>query len=283
MITAMSLLAHRFDGSKPFRIDKIEPNDSRGLEKEDAESKLEPICEELSELADLLFYAGKHPLLIVLQGMDTSGKDGTIRFLLQHMNAQSIDIVSFKVPTPDELAHDFLWRCHQNTPGRGEITIFNRSHYEDVLVVRVHDLVPEAKWRSRYGKIVNFEDQLSDNETIIVKIFLHISKDEQEQRLIEREQETEKSWKLSVGDWKERQNWDAYQSAYEDAINETATKESAWHVIPADKKWFRNLAVAEAIVEALRPYKSGWMDSLKAVGEKAKVELDAYRATLPNK
>lgn len=283
MITAMSLLAHRFDGSKPFRIDKIEPNDSRGLEKEDAESKLEPICEELSELADLLFYAGKHPLLIVLQGMDTSGKDGTIRFLLQHMNAQSIDIVSFKVPTPDELAHDFLWRCHQNTPGRGEITIFNRSHYEDVLVVRVHDFVPEAKWRSRYGKIVNFEDQLSDNETIIVKIFLHISKDEQEQRLIEREQETEKSWKLSVGDWKERQNWDAYQSAYEDAINETATKESAWHVIPADKKWFRNLAVAEAIVEALRPYKSGWMDSLKAVGEKAKVELDAYRATLPNK
>lgn len=279
----MSLLAHRFDGSKPFRIDKIEPNDSRGLEKEDAESKLEPICEELSELADLLFYAGKHPLLIVLQGMDTSGKDGTIRFLLQHMNAQSIDIVSFKVPTPDELAHDFLWRCHQNTPGRGEITIFNRSHYEDVLVVRVHDFVPEAKWRSRYGKIVNFEDQLSDNETIIVKIFLHISKDEQEQRLIEREQETEKSWKLSVGDWKERQNWDAYQSAYEDAINETATKESAWHVIPADKKWFRNLAVAEAIVEALRPYKSGWMDSLKAVGEKAKVELDAYRATLPNK
>ncbi|MBN8689156.1 MAG: polyphosphate kinase 2 family protein [Armatimonadetes bacterium] len=279
----MSLLAHRFDGSKPFRIDKIEPNDSRGLEKEDAESKLEPICEELSELADLLFYAGKHPLLIVLQGMDTSGKDGTIRFLLQHMNAQSIDIVSFKVPTPDELAHDFLWRCHQNTPGRGEITIFNRSHYEDVLVVRVHDLVPEAKWRSRYGKIVNFEDQLSDNETIIVKIFLHISKDEQEQRLIEREQETEKSWKLSVGDWKERQNWDAYQSAYEDAINETATKDSAWHVIPADKKWFRNLAVAEAIVEALRPYKSGWMDSLKAVGEKAKVELDAYRATLPNK
>lgn len=283
MITAMSLLAHRFDGSKPFRIDKIEPNDSRGLEKEDAESKLEPICEELSELADLLFYAGKHPLLIVLQGMDTSGKNGTIRFLLQHMNAQSIDIVSFKVPTPDELAHDFLWRCHQNTPGRGEITIFNRSHYEDVLVVRVHDLVPEAKWRSRYGKIVNFEDQLSDNETIIVKIFLHISKDEQEQRLIEREQETEKSWKLSVGDWKERQNWDAYQSAYEDAINETATKDSAWHVIPADKKWFRNLAVAEAIVEALRPYKSGWMDSLKAVGEKAKVELDAYRATLPNK
>lgn len=283
MITAMSLLAHRFDGSKPFRIDKIEPNDSRGLEKEDAESKLEPICEELSELADLLFYAGKHPLLIVLQGMDTSGKDGTIRFLLQHMNAQSIDIVSFKVPTPDELAHDFLWRCHQNTPGRGEITIFNRSHYEDVLVVRVHDLVPEAKWRSRYGKIVNFEDQLSDNETIIVKIFLHISKDEQEQRLIEREQETEKSWKLSVGDWKERQNWEAYQSAYEDAINETATKDSAWHVIPADKKWFRNLAVAEAIVEALRPYKSGWMESLKTVGEKAKVELDAYRATLPNK
>lgn len=279
----MSLLAHRFDGSKPFRIDKIEPNDSRGLEKEDAESKLEPICEELSELADLLFYAGKHPLLIVLQGMDTSGKDGTIRFLLQHMNAQSIDIVSFKVPTPDELAHDFLWRCHQNTPGRGEITIFNRSHYEDVLVVRVHDLVPEAKWRSRYGKIVNFEDQLSDNETIIVKIFLHISKDEQEQRLIEREQETEKSWKLSVGDWKERQNWEAYQSAYEDAINETATKDSAWHVIPADKKWFRNLAVAEAIVEALRPYKSGWMESLKTVGEKAKVELDAYRATLPNK
>jgi len=278
----MSPLSHRFDGSKKFQIAKIDPADTSGLEKDESDAKLESITKELSELADLLFFAGKHPLLIVLQGMDTSGKDGTIRFLLQHINAQSMDIVSFKVPTPDELAHDFLWRCHQATPGRGEITIFNRSHYEDVLVVRVHDLVPESKWRSRYSKIVNFEEQLADNETIIVKIFLHISKEEQEKRLLEREQETEKSWKLSVGDWKERQNWEAYQQAYEDAVNETSKAKAAWNVVPADKKWFRNLAVAETLIEALRPYKQGWLDSLKSVGDAAKSELEAYRATLKN-
>ncbi len=265
------------DGSKKVEVKEVPTEQLEKIDRDEAEALTDKYGKRMADLADLLFYASRTPLLIVLQGMDTSGKDGTIRFLLQYLNAQSVDTTSFKVPTPRELSQDFLWRCHQHTPSRGEISIFNRSHYEDVLVVRVHSLAPEEKWKKRYDHIKAFESLLQDNETVIRKFFLHISPEEQEQRLIEREQETEKAWKLSVGDWKEREFWANYQEAYEDAINKTSTPESPWLVVPADKKWYRNLAVAQALVEALEPLEKSWVESLEKVGEKAKAELTAYR------
>lgn len=271
-------LAIKVDGTKAIKLGQVPTDSDGGMEKSEGEAKAKKIGDELAELADLMFYAGRHPLLIVLQGMDTSGKDGTIRFLLQHLNAQGVDVTSFKVPTPRELSQDFIWRCHQHTPQRGEISIFNRSHYEDVLVVRVHNLTDEARWRKRYGHIRSFEAMLEDNETIVVKCFLHISKQEQEERLIARENEVEKAWKLSVGDWKEREFWDDYQAAYEDAINETSTEFAPWHIIPADRKWFRNLCVAEILRDALVKHEKSWMEKLESIGTKAKDELTAFRS-----
>jgi PPK2 family polyphosphate:nucleotide phosphotransferase len=252
----------------------------KDLDKEQSEKDLQELVAELGELEDLLYYAGKQSVLIVLQGMDTSGKDGTIRFLLDGFNGQSNRVASFKVPTPEELAHDFLWRVHQETPGKGELVIFNRSHYEDVLVVRVHDFVPREVWSKRYQHIRNFEQNLLDSNTIILKFFLHISKDEQEERLLAREQEVEKAWKLSAGDWKERQFWNDYQSAYADALSECGTKSAPWIVVPADQKWYRNLVVAQAVADALRPYKASWLASLEKVGNEAKAELAEYKASL---
>ncbi len=272
------MFATRFDGDKKFRLNDIQTDANGGLEKEEGEAKVAELGTRIGELADLMYYAGQHPLLIVLQGMDTSGKDGTIRFLLNYLNAQGTDVEPFKVPTPRELNHDFLWRCHQNTPQRGSITIFNRSHYEDVLVVRVHQLTDEARWKRRYSHIRNFEAALSDNETIIAKFFLHISKKEQEERLLAREAETEKAWKLNVGDWKEREFWGDYQRAYEDAINETATADAPWYVIPSDRKWYRNLAIAEVLVQLLERHESTWLEKLEKIGTEAKADLATYRS-----
>lgn len=278
--TKLSLmpLTKRIEPGKPVELSKIDPDDDAGLSKEEAEERTRALGEELTELQELLFAAGQHGLLIVLQGRDTAGKDGTIRHLLNYMNAQGTAIAPFKVPTPKEIAHDFLWRVHQVTPGRGESVIFNRSHYEDVLVVRVHDIAPKEVWSKRYEHINRFERLLTDSNTIVLKFMLHISKEEQEERLLAREQETEKAWKLAVRDWQEREFWDAYTEAYEDALAKCSTEHAPWHVVPADKKWFRNLAITETIVEALRPYRNGWMDRLEAIGEKAKAELAAFRA-----
>ncbi|MBS1723419.1 MAG: polyphosphate kinase 2 family protein [Armatimonadetes bacterium] len=267
----------RIESTQKVDLSQIDTHHPRQLDKEAAEAKLNGLAKDLEELQDLLFYAGQHGLLIVLQGMDTSGKDGTIRHLLGCTNAQSTRVAPFKVPTPEELAHDFLWRVHQQTPGKGGVTIFNRSHYEDVLVVRVHEIVPKEVWSKRYDMINRFEELLVENSTIVLKFFLHISKEEQEQRLLEREQEVEKAWKLSAGDWKEREHWLDYQAAYEAAIGKCATKEAPWIIVPADSKWYRNLVVTETIVEALRGYKEGWLKHLGDVGAKAKAELQAYR------
>lgn len=274
-------LVHKLDGSHAVRLADYDPDKHNGISKEEGLRRTEELGLELSELEDLLFYAGQHGLLIVLQGRDTSGKDGTIRRILDFSNAQSCRVESFKVPTPEELSHDFLWRVHQKVPGRGALTIFNRSHYEDVLVVRVHNLVPESVWRRRYEHIRNFERLLTDNSTILLKFFLHISKSEQEQRLLEREKETEKAWKLSVGDWKERELWDDYTAAYEEALQRCSTPEAPWYLVPADQKWFRNLAILEKIVETLRPYRDLWMKDLEKIGAGAKAELAAYRAAKP--
>jgi PPK2 family polyphosphate:nucleotide phosphotransferase len=186
-------------------------------------------------------------------------------------------VASFKVPTEEELAHDFLWRVHARTPAAGYIKIFNRSHYEDVLVARVHKLAPKKVWRGRYEHINHFERLLADAGTIILKFYLHISREEQEERLLAREQDATKFWKLSAGDWKERELWDDYTAAYEDAISRCSAEHAPWHVVPADRKWFRNLAVAEALRDALHPYRKGWLQALEEVGRRELEAIEEHR------
>lgn len=269
--------AHKLTGAKPIKLKDIDPEDDAGLKREEGEAKLAKLSNELTKLQELLYAAGQHSVLVVLQGRDTSGKDGTIKAVMGPLNSLGCNVASFKVPTEKERAHDFLWRVHQQTPGQGEITIFNRSHYEDVLVVRVHNLVPPAVWRKRYEHINNFERLVADASTIILKFYLHISKDEQEQRLLERERDAEKYWKLSAGDWKEREHWNDYTRAYEDALNRCCTPHAPWYVVPANKKWFRNLAVAEALVSTLRPYQKQWLKRLNEIGQREKLLIDEFR------
>ncbi len=269
--------AHRLEGTSQIRLADFDPDDTAGLVREEAEDKTEQIVAELVELQELLYAAGTHSVLVVLQGRDTSGKDGTINHVIGQLNAQGFSVTSFKVPTEQELAHDFLWRVHSQTPALGNVKVFNRSHYEDVLVVRVHQLVPENVWRARYDDINAFERLLAGSNTIVGKFYLHISKDEQKERLLEREQDPAKAWKMAVGDWQEREHWDDYTAAYEDVLNRCSTKDAPWFVVPADKKWFRNLAVAEALRDMLAPYKQGWLEKLKEMGRERRQEIDEYR------
>jgi len=263
---------------KGFRLADIETKPPKSVDRDEVEAETGKLGERMEELFDLMYFSGQNSLLLVLQGMDAAGKDGTIRHLLRFSHAQSCRVASFKVPTPVEMAHDFLWRCHAQTPGKGEITIFNRSHYEDVGVVRVHGFVPEEVWRGRYEMINDFEKILVRSGTLVMKVFLHISNEEQEERLIERENDPNAAWKLSAGDWKEREFWDAYQDAYSDAIGECADDSAPWLVVPADKKWWRNYVVTSAIVELLEPFEQGWRDELEKIGAAAKLELAAFRA-----
>ncbi|HEX4948237.1 MAG TPA: PPK2 family polyphosphate kinase [Blastocatellia bacterium] len=267
----------RITGKKKIKLKRFDPDFDAGLTREEAEARTAQLCQEMMELQELLYAASDHSVLIVLQGRDTSGKDGTIRVVMGPLNSLACNVASFKVPTAHELAHDFLWRVHSQTPGRGQMTIFNRSHYEDVLVVRVHNLAPKKVWKPRYEHINNFEQLLVDTNTIVLKFYLHISPEEQEERLLEREKNATKAWKLSVGDWKEREHWDDYTVAYEDAINRCSTKDAPWHIVPANKKWFRNLAVAQAIVDALKPYKKAWLKKLDAMGAKEKALIEEFR------
>ena len=269
--------AHRLEDGRQIKLEDFDPRDDAGLKREEGEQKTAQIIEELIELQELLYAVRTQSVLIILQGRDTSGKDGTIRRVAGPLDSQSCAVASFKVPTEEELAHDFLWRIHHHTPPAGQITIFNRSHYEDVLVVRVHNIVPVEVWRSRYDHINAFERLLADSRTIILKFYLHISKEEQEERLLEREQEAVKSWKLSVGDWKEREHWDDYTAAYEEMLTRCSHKDAPWFIVPADKKWFRNLAVAEALRDALMPFREGWLKKLEEVGRDRRVELEEYR------
>ncbi|HAG99697.1 MAG TPA: polyphosphate--AMP phosphotransferase [Ktedonobacter sp.] len=246
----------------------------KGIERATAESELLKLGDELSELQDLLAAAQHQSFLMILQGMDTSGKDGTIRHVFARVNPQGCNVHSFKAPTEEELAHDFLWRIHKATPGKGYLSIFNRSQYEDVLIVRVHNLVPEDVWSRRYKEINNFEKLLTNGGTIILKFFLHISYDEQERRLLDREQDKDKAWKVAAGDWIERQYWDDYQKAYEDLLDKCSTDEAPWYIVPANHKWYRNLAVAHVLVETMRRYKDEWKTQLEERGRK---ELEALK------
>ncbi len=269
--------AHQYTGDGRLRLDQVNPSGTPGATKEEAAARTEALATELAALEDLLYFAGSHSLLVLFQGRDTSGKDGAIRKVLDTSNAQSTRVEAFKVPTEEELAHDFLWRVHARTPRKGSLVLFNRSHYEDVLVVRVHGLVPEHIWSTRYAHIRHFEELLIDSGTILVKFFLHISKEEQERRLLEREQEVEKAWKLSAGDWREREFWNDYTAAYEDALAKTATEKAPWTIVPANHKWYRNLVVLETIVAALTPHRQGWLDHLREIGIERMAEIRQFR------
>jgi PPK2 family polyphosphate:nucleotide phosphotransferase len=239
------------------------PDDTGGFPggKEKSAETIADFTERLEQQQELLFAENKQRVLIVLQAMDTGGKDGTIRHVFEGVNPQGVKVAGFKVPTLVELAHDYLWRVHQVMPGKGEIVIFNRSHYEDVLVVRVHNLVPPHTWKRRYAQINEFERLLAEEGTTILKFFLHISKDEQKARLQERLETPAKQWKFRLSDVKERQFWDDYMKAYEDALSKTSTEWAPWYIVPADRKWYRNLVVGQVIVRTLEGLKMSYPPS----------------------
>jgi len=232
-----------------------DPGETAGLKDEkEARLALEKNRLKLEKLQILLNAENKRSLLVVLQGMDTSGKDSTIRHVMEGVNPQGYDVTSFKVPSTEEMKHDFLWRIHKAVPAKGTIGIFNRSHYEDVLVVRVHNLVPPDIWSARYKQINRFEWILAENQVKILKFFLHVGKAEQKKRLQERLADPAKNWNMNLQDIKERELWKNYMAAYEDALTECSTEWAPWHIIPSDKKWFRNLAVSQIIVETLEAF-----------------------------
>ncbi len=251
-----------------------DPNDKSEFKesKEEAKELLVTLNQKIDELQEALYAEHKHKVLIVLQAMDTGGKDGTIRNVFEGVNPQGVHIVSFKKPTVDELDHDYLWRVHYRVPGKGEIVVFNRSHYEDVLVVRVHDLVPKEAWNRRYEHINNFEHMLAEEGTTILKFFLHIDKEEQAQRLQERLDDSQKLWKFNPGDLEERKVWPEYMEAYEDALTRTSTEWAPWYIVPANRKWYRNLVVATTLIEALEGLK---MKFPEAPAEWSKIKIEA--------
>jgi PPK2 family polyphosphate:nucleotide phosphotransferase len=218
---------------------------------EHALPEIETYTQKLHDLQYLMYAEGKRSLLICLQGRDAAGKDGTINHVLGAMNPQGCTVTGFKVPSKEEAAHDFLWRYHQHTPDKGQVAIFNRSHYEDVLVVRVHDMVPKQVWSARYAQINDFEKILADNGTHILKFYLHIDPDEQLARFKQRIDDPARHWKISDGDYAERPFWDAYTEAFEDALGKTSTEYAPWFIIPSNHKWFRNLAVSRIVAETL--------------------------------
>lgn len=237
-----------------IKLKDYDPNDSRLFEgnKKDSKEALLKLNTELAALQEQLYAEGKHRLLIVLQAMDTGGKDGVIRAVFEGVNPQGVKVASFKVPTPVELSHDYLWRVHQQTPGKGEMVIFNRSHYEDVLVVRVHQLVPEEVWSRRYQHIREFERLLADEGTTVLKFYLHIDLQEQAQRFLARVEDPTKQWKFNPGDLDERDRWEEYMRAYEDMLNQTSTDWAPWYIIPANKKWYRNWLISKIVIKTLK-------------------------------
>jgi len=237
-------------GSK-VRLARLDAGETHGRTRARSATDLTRGLDRLTGLQDRLWAEAKHPVLIVLQGIDAAGKDGTVRHVMTAFNPMGCLVTSWKAPTPVELAHDYLWRIHQRTPGQGEISIFNRSHYEDVLVVRVHELVPKDVWSRRYDEINAFEALLAREGTTILKFFLYIDRDEQKQRFQDRLDDPDKNWKFRVRDLAERKLWDAYLGAFEDMLERCSTDVAPWYLIPSNKKWFRNLAVADIVADAL--------------------------------
>lgn len=257
-------------GPAKVRLDDFDPKETGGFEEGlEAEEKIQKDLDSLSELQNLLYAAGTHSVLVVLQGIDTAGKDGTIRHVFSGVNPQGCRVACFKKPTEIELSHDYLWRVHAVCPGKGELVVFNRSHYESVLVERVHELVPKEIWSRRYDEIVEFEKVLKRADTIILKFFLNLSKGEQKRRLLERESDPRKHWKVNPADWQERKLWNDYRRAYQEMLSKTGRKGAPWIVVPSDRKWYRNLVVADAITDALKPYEREWERAIEERGTRA--------------
>ncbi|MCZ6507566.1 MAG: polyphosphate kinase 2 family protein [Acidobacteria bacterium] len=245
--------AYRVEPGTEVRLQSHDPSDLTLCEsgKKPGRRLTTELNARLGELQEVLYAEGKHKVLVVLQAMDTGGKDGTIRHVFDGTNPQGVKVASFKKPTARELAHDYLWRVHRHTPGSGEIVIFNRSHYEDVLVVRVRHLVAPEVWGRRYDHINDFERRLADEGTTILKFFLNISKEEQKARLQSRLDEPHKRWKFSRDDLAERELWEDYQVAYAAVLSRTSTAWAPWYIVPADRKWYRNLVVSQVLLDAL--------------------------------
>jgi PPK2 family polyphosphate:nucleotide phosphotransferase len=267
----MNYLEHfKVAAGAKVKLRDIDPSFTDGhVSPESAGEEITHYQKKLRELQYLLYAERKHSLLICLQALDTGGKDGTINHVLGAMNPQGCRVAAFKQPSPEELAHDFLWRAYKVAPAKGEVVIFNRSHYEDVLVVRVHDLVPKEIWSRRYEQINAFEKGLIENNTHILKFYLHISKGEQLMRFKERLDDPTKYWKISESDYKERVYWNEYAEAYEEALSRCSTEHAPWFIIPSNHKWFRNLAVARIVVEHL--------ESLKMKYPKSTVDIEHIR------
>jgi PPK2 family polyphosphate:nucleotide phosphotransferase len=242
---------YRIEPGTKVRLKELATDDDGGMAKSEGEARFDKLLGELSDLQELLYAEGKHALLVVLQAMDAGGKDSTIRSVFSSINPQGCKVVNFKSPNDVEQRHDFLWRVHENTPRLGYIGVFNRSHYEDVLIARVKQLVPERRWRARYDHINHFEELLHDEGTVVLKFFLHISMDYQKERLQSRLDKPSKHWKFDPSDLAAREEWDDYQAAYEEAFRQCSTKHAPWYVIPAEKRWYRNLLIASVLVETL--------------------------------
>ena len=241
-----------------IRLKDFNPDFHEGLDKDEAREKTERLCRRIGEHQDLLHASGTKSLLILLQGMDTSGKDGAVKHVFDAVNPAGVESTSFKTPTSEEAAHDFLWRVHHAVPRYGNIGIFNRSHYEEVLVVRVLELKPRTVWQRHYEEINAFERLLTQNNVVLLKFFLHISREEQGRRLQARIDDPHKNWKFQPEDLHMRAHWNEFMRAYEDAINRCSTAHAPWHIIPANRKWFRDLAIARIVVDAMERMKLKW-------------------------
>ncbi len=241
-----------------IRLSKFRTDFTEGWGKAEAAEETARLRARIGVLQDKLYANTDRALLVILQGMDCSGKDGATKSLLDAVNPAGTEVISFKAPTSEELAHDFLWRIHRVVPHYGRIGVFNRSHYEDVLIVRVLGLRPKEVWKSRFDLINAFEHQLVENGYTLLKFFLHISRDEQARRLEERLQDKNKNWKFEAGDLKMREHWDGFMDAYEDVLNKCSTQAARWHLVPADKKWYRDLVIARRVVEAMEAMDLKW-------------------------
>jgi PPK2 family polyphosphate:nucleotide phosphotransferase len=254
-------MAQPFKITSKIRLKHFNPAYHAGLDKDKTKEKTDKLCEQVGEFQHLLYANHSHSIVLLFQGMDTSGKDGAGKRVLQHVVPSGVETNNFKTPSAEELAHDFLWRIHKAVPRYGNIGVFNRSHYEDVLVVRVLKLQPKPVWQSRYAQINAFEKILSENNVILLKFFLMISKGEQAKRLEARLDDPKRNWKFEMNDLKMRGYWNQYQQAYEDAINNCSTSYAPWHIVPADHKWYRDYVIAQTLADAFKSLKMKWPKS----------------------
>jgi len=270
-VTSPRPASYRVAPGRRVHLAEFDPAEKIG-DKDDpsVERALRQDLEALASLQELLYAARTHAVLVVLQGIDTAGKDGTIRHVFTGVNPQGCRVATFGVPSAEEKAHDYLWRVHRETPACGQIVIFNRSHYESVLVERVHRIVPKKVWSARYAEINAFEAMLVREGTVILKFFLDLSRAEQKKRLEKRESDPSKRWKANPDDWGERKRWDAYRSAFDDMLSKTSTREAPWHVIPSDHKWYRNLVIASAIVARMETFRGTWKRAIRSRGKSEK-------------